>query len=177
MEPRPNSRGPLKPLDKAGVPAESPTQFALPPLLHLQPKNSGIYAVAKGPPPHEPHLEQILPWMRKSNQWGLERIAVHVDREADSLKHMRAWDAEGHKFLVRADDRRVAFRGQSRLFTEITAALQQENAFGFTCHINLRARRGWQFVAETEVVLDGAAWARTVDGKKYCIPASRCACG
>lgn len=121
--------------------------------------------------PHEPHLEQILPWMRKSNQWGLERIAVHVvDREADSLKHMRAWDAEGHKFLVRADDRRVTFRGQSRLFSQIADALREENAFAYTREVNLRGRRGWQFVAETEIVLDGAAWARTADGKKYRFP-------
>jgi hypothetical protein len=121
--------------------------------------------------PHQPHLDQLLPWMQKCGSWGLDRIPVHIiDREGDSLKHMRAWDADGHKFVVRADDRRVTFRGQSRLFSEITATLQQENAFAFAREVDLRGRRGRQFVAEAEVVLAGPAWARTPDGKKYTIP-------
>lgn len=116
--------------------------------------------------PIAPHLDQILPWMRKTDDWRLDRMAVHViDREADSLKHMRAWDAEGHKFLVRADDRRTMFRGQSQLFSQITATLLQEKAFAFTREVELRGRRGRQFVAETELVLTEPGWTRTAEGK------------
>lgn len=117
--------------------------------------------------PVAPHLDQILPWMRKTDDWRLDRIAVHViDREADSLKHMRAWDAERHKFLVRADDRRTKFRGQSQLFSQITATLSQEKAFVFTREVDLRGRRGRQFVAETELVLAEPGWTRTASGKR-----------
>lgn len=113
------------------------------------------------------HLDQILPWMRKTDDWRLDRIAVHIiDREADSLRHLRAWDAEGCKFLVRTDDRRTTFRGQSQLFSQITATLSQENAFTFTREVDLRGRRGRQFVAETELTLTEPGWVRTAHGKK-----------
>lgn len=117
--------------------------------------------------PVTPHLDQILPWMCKTDDWRLDRIAVHViDREADSLKHLRAWDAEGRLFLVRANDRRTTFRGQSQLFSQITATLSRENAFTFTRDVELRGRRGRQFVAETEIVLSEPAWTRTANGQK-----------
>ncbi|HEY2148314.1 MAG TPA: IS4 family transposase [Pirellulales bacterium] len=120
---------------------------------------------------HLPHLEQVLPWMQASQNWQLERTCVHViDREADSVKHLRQWDAEGHKFLVRADDRRVEFRSKSQVFSAITATLQQEQAFAFTREIDLKGRRGRQFVAETEIVLTEPAWGRTPEGKNCRIP-------
>jgi hypothetical protein len=121
--------------------------------------------------PRLPHLEQVLPWMQASQNWQLERMCVHViDREADSVKHLRRWDADGQKFLVRADDRRVEFRGNVQLFSTITATLQQEQAFAFTREVDLKGRRGRQFVAETEIVLTEPAWGRTPDGKSCRIP-------
>ena len=72
------------------------------------------------------HLDQVLSWMDQSNSWNLGRRPVFViDREADSVKHLRAWDAAGHLFLVRADDRRLSFRGGSQLLSEVALTLQR----------------------------------------------------
>ena len=50
--------------------------------------------------------------MEAAKAWDLPTRLVHViDREADSVGHYRAWDDEGHLFLVRADDRLVQWLG------------------------------------------------------------------
>jgi hypothetical protein len=91
---------------------------------------------------------------------------VHIiDREGDSLKHMREWDKDGHRFLVRADERRVSFRGESWLLSKITDVLRQEGAFQPKGEVSIRGRKGQQWVAETEIVLDGPAWGKTPAGK------------
>lgn len=126
---------------------------------------------AEAPQPRISHLDQVLPWMESSRSWGLDKQCVHViDREADSLKHLRAWDAAGHLFLVRADDRRVTFRGQEQLLSQIVQVLSAEGAFQPTGEVSIRGRKGQQWVAETEVVLDGPAWERTPEGKKRRVP-------
>lgn len=126
---------------------------------------------ADTPQPRLPHLEQVLPWMEASRSWGLSRIPVNViDREADSIKHMRRWHAAGHLFLVRADDRRLSFRGKSRLISEVTRDLQQEGAFVLKGEVTIQGRKGQQWIAETEVVLDGAGWGKTLEGKTCRVP-------
>ncbi len=121
--------------------------------------------------PRIAHLDQVLPWMEASRAWGLDKPCVHViDREADSLKHLRAWHAAGHLFLVRADDRRVTFRGKKQSLSPIVQLLRAEEAFQPTGEVSIRGRKGQQWVAETEVVLDGPAWERTPEGKKRRVP-------
>jgi hypothetical protein len=125
----------------------------------------------EAPQPRIAHLEQVLPWMEASRTWGLDKPCVHViDREADSVQHLRAWDGAGHLFLVRADDRRVRFRGHSQLLAEITQVLSTEGAFQPIGEVSIRGRSGQQSVAETEVILDGPAWERTPEGKKRRVP-------
>ena len=121
--------------------------------------------------PYIGHLEQILPVMQASGSWSVGRRLVHViDREGDSLFHLRAWHADGHLFLVRADDRRVHFRDSSSLLSEIVATLQAENAFRKVREVEIRGQAGTLFVAEVEVVLDGAAWQYDENDKKYRVP-------
>jgi hypothetical protein len=121
--------------------------------------------------PRVAHLNQVLPWMEASRSWGLNKTCVHViDREADSLKHLRLWDAAGHRFLVRGDDRRVQFRGKSRLLSQIVEVLHQEGAFQRTGDVPIRGQTGQQWVAETNVILDEPAWGKTADGKSYRVP-------
>lgn len=133
---------------------------------------AGVHTTeADTPQPRQPHLDQVLPWMAASHSWGLRKSCVHViDREADSLKHMRQWHAAGELVLVRADDRWVNFRGQSRLLSKIVELLRDEDAFAEQGEVSLRGRKGRQWVAETEIVLDRAAWGRTAEGKKYRVP-------
>src|SRR5439155_3194923 len=86
-------------------------------------------------------------------------------REGDSLKHLRQWDAAGHRFLIRGDDRRVQFRGQSQLLSQIVKVLHQEGALVATGQVSIRGRSAEQWVAETEVIIDGPAWGQTLEGK------------
>jgi hypothetical protein len=123
--------------------------------------------------PPIPHLDQILPVMQASQAWGVDKRLVHIiDREGDSLLHMRQWQQDEHLFLVRADDRRVRFREHAHLLTEIVQFLRQENEFHFVRDVEIRNKPGKLFVAETAVILDGAAWQRDEDDKKYRVPGS-----
>lgn len=123
---------------------------------------------AAAPVPPVPHLEQVLPTMQASRTWGLAQRLVHViDREADSLYHLRQWHAASHLFLVRGDDRRVAYQGRSQLLSAVVAALQANGAFQDSGAAEVRGRRGRLFIAEAAVVLSGPAWRRAADGKKY----------
>jgi hypothetical protein len=123
------------------------------------------------PEPRVGHLEQVLPWMDASCSWDLSKPCVHViDREADSLKHLRTWHAAGHLFLVRGDDRRVTFREESHLLSEIVGILQCEARFAPHGDVRIRGRKGRQWVAETKIVLDGPAWGRTPEGKTCRVP-------
>jgi hypothetical protein len=124
-------------------------------------------AAAKPLPPVT-HLDQVLPVMQASRQWNLPKRSVHVvDREADSLYHLRQWHADGHLFLVRADDRRVTYRNASLLLSEVVETLSQEGAFQDTGAVDVRGQKGRSFVAATEVVLSGPAWRRNPAGKQY----------
>lgn len=126
---------------------------------------------AETPQPPQSHLDQVLPWMESSLCWGLSKFCVHViDREGDSLKHMRRWHAADHLFLVRADDRRVKFRNESRLLSEMTQVLHQEQAYERHGEVSIRGRTGEQWIAETEIVLDGPAWGITPEGKTSRVP-------
>ena len=117
------------------------------------------------------HLDQLLPIMQASGSWGIGKRLVHIiDREADSLLHMRQWHAEGHLFVIRADNRRVEFRASSHLLSEIVELLQQEKAFQYVRDVEIRNKTGKLFVAQTEMILDGSAWQRDEDDKKYRVP-------
>jgi hypothetical protein len=121
--------------------------------------------------PRAAHLDQILPVMQASHTWAIDKRLVHIiDREGDSLLDMRQWQANGHLFLVRGDDRRVHFRAASHLLTGIVGILEQEKSFHFVRDVEIQNQSGKLFVAETEVILDGDAWQRDDNEKKYRVP-------
>ena len=100
------------------------------------------------------HLEQVLPTMKASLTWGLTKPLVHViDREADSVDCYRRWDAAGHKFLVRADDRRVKWGEQSCLLSEIRDRLCRQKKLRNVGKATYHGRQENLWVAETEVIL------------------------
>lgn len=134
--------------------------------LHLR-TAEGMLSTRSPAPRVRPHLEQVLPTMRASRTWGLDKPIVHViDREADSVDHYRRWDAAGEWFLVRADDRRVKWQETPVLLSEIASTLKRQRKFA--CHgpANYQGRPAQLWVAETEVVLHRAA-KKNVQGKKY----------
>lgn len=120
------------------------------------------------------YLEQVAPLMAASDGWGLPRRPVFVmDREYDSLEHYRAWHAEGHLFLVRADaTRRLRWEGRSALIDEVVAGLRHGGAFAETREVTYHGRPMTQFVAEAAVVLDRPAWKHKADGTRKRIAGS-----
>jgi len=117
-----------------------------------------------------PHIDQVLPTMEAAKHWDLPAKIVHViDREADSVWHMRQWHAAGHVFLVRANDRQVTWRDQPATFAGIVEALALQQSFRRTIDVEIRGRKGYQEIAETTVILDQPARHR-VAGRKQTIP-------
>jgi Transposase DDE domain len=113
------------------------------------------------------HLEQVLPTMRASRGWGLDRPILHViDREADSVDHYRRWDAANELFLIRADDRRVKWEGKSALLSEIAPTLRKQRKFACGGTAEYQGRTAQLWVAEASVVLHRPA-KKNVRGKKY----------
>jgi hypothetical protein len=135
--------------------------------LHLKTAN-GVLSTRDPAPAVEPHLDQILATMRASREWKLDKPFLHViDREADSVDCYRQWSAEGFKFLVRADDRRVDWSGRSALLSEIRKSLTRSKAF---CKADEEAsyhgRPAQLWVAETSVILNRPA-KKNVGGKRF----------
>lgn len=88
--------------------------------MHLNTADAVHSTAVDVPDGDDHHLDQVEPTMAEADTWQLEREVVHViDREADSLGRMRTWDAAGHRFLVRSDDRRVLWNDESWLISEI----------------------------------------------------------
>jgi hypothetical protein len=127
----------------------------------------GVLSTRSPAPRRRPHLEQVLPTMQASLKWNLAKPLLHViDREADSIDHYRRWDAAGHKFLIRGDDRRVRWEGKTCLLSEIAAKLRQRHKFSCAGTANYQGRSAQLWVAETAVVLYRPA-KKNVRGHKY----------
>ena len=118
----------------------------------------------------EGHLEQVLPTMKASKTWQLDKPLLHViDREADSVDHYRRWDAAGHKFLVRADDRRVKHAKKSRRLSDLANQVYAEEKFQAAGEAAYQGKSGTLWVAELEVTLDRPA-KKKIDGKSVSKP-------
>ena len=121
--------------------------------MHLKTAN-GVHSTRDRAPKDMPHLDQLLPTMRASQSWGLGKPIMHIiDREADSVDHYRRWDKSGHKFLVRGDDRRVRWNGQSCLLSWIAKKLRRQKQLCNVGGATYEGRDAQLWVAETQVVL------------------------
>ena len=137
--------------------------------MHLK-TGRGVLSTRSPAPPDLPHLEQVLPTMRVSRSWGVSKRLLHViDREADSVDHFRRWDADGHLYLVRADDRRVRWNENSHLLSEIRNTVRSEGAMRHVGKALHQGHRAQLYVAETAVILNRPA-KKNQKGKKYELP-------
>lgn len=137
--------------------------------MHLR-TSHGTLSTRDPAPRTTHHLKQLLPTMKASSSWNLSKPIVHViDREADSVNHYRDWDAKGHKFLVRADDRRVQWNDSSTLLSEICCKLRQQKKFSQCGNARYQGRSVPLWIAETEVVLNRPG-RKNVGGKKVNCP-------
>ena len=122
----------------------------------------GILSTRDPAPPDVHHLEQVLPSMEAGRLWNLNGPALHViDREADSVGHVRVWHASGHWFLVRGHDHRVVtWEGSAWKRHKISQELRKRGDFRHSGEAQYHGKAAQLWVAETEVVL--AQPARTM---------------
>jgi hypothetical protein len=107
-------------------------------------------------------IDEVLPSMQAVAETGLGGPLVHViDREADSLVQYRAWQAEGHYFLVRAKgNRKVRWQGEELSLAQLAGRLSLHRCK----EVTYRGQQAVQHVAEAEVVLDRPAWRHRTRG-------------
>jgi hypothetical protein len=100
------------------------------------------------------HIDQVLPDMQLVGELDLGATVVHViDREADSVNHWRRWSADGHRALVRADNRKVLRDEQETSLGVIAEQLRRDDAFKGAGPALYHGRKARLLVAEVEVVL------------------------
>ena len=121
--------------------------------------SNGILSTADtAPPADDHHLGQVLPMMQNAAAMNLPTTLVHViDREGDSVFHIRQWSATGFLFLIRGKKRKVRWRGKLVKYSTIAARLEAEGAFRQSRKVTIKGKPGVQHIAETEVVLDRPA--------------------
>lgn len=129
-----------------------------------------VHSTSQNPPSVDAHhLDQLRPTMDEVADWNLPRQVVHViDREADSLGDFRAWNQAGHWFLVRCDDRRVLWNGESWLISEMVEHFDQSEAFQDVREVQFQGTVARQEVAEAAIVLHRPHKTR-IDGKQHSI--------
>lgn len=136
--------------------------------MELQLKTAdGVMSTRSGKLPVIAHLEQVLPSMEASRAWGLQKPILHViDREADSVDHYRQWDAQGHAFLVRADERRVQWEGETVLLSRIAQVLGLRKKLQAAGKAGYRGQAAQLWFGETQVTLHRPA-KKNVRDKRF----------
>lgn len=114
-----------------------------------------------------PHLDQILPTMLASRDWGVQRRIVHViDREADCQVDFRIWSAASELFLVRGDfTRKVVWEDQSFKMPELATHWQKQGRFQQAGTVEIRGKTGVRYIAEGKILLNTPARKRTTHGR------------
>jgi hypothetical protein len=137
--------------------------------MHLKTADT-VHSTAETPPTWaDHHLQQLEPTMDEIAGMGRARKPVHViDREADSLGHFRSWDAAGHLFLVRCDERRVKWNDESVLLSEVNEHLDRECLFEDAGKARYHGKKVRRQVAEVSVVADRRHTTRS-DGQQKLI--------
>ncbi len=107
--------------------------------------------------PRRPEIDEINRTMGYIEQQEPGHKIVHIiDRQGDSLLHLRRFERCGRTYLIRGNDvRRVEHEGQSRLLSEVEAMM--EDQFRFSREIQYKGRKAFQYVSETTVTPSGAA--------------------
>jgi len=134
--------------------------------VHMK-TSGGVLSTRKPAPTDVHHLEQVLPTMQASRNWNLTCPALHViDCEADSIGHFRAWHADGHEFLIRGQDHRIAtWEGQKLSRRKIGNQLQERGEFQHCGEALYKGRAAQLWVAETDIVMDQPARTMMIAGK------------
>jgi hypothetical protein len=110
-------------------------------------------------------LDGLEPVMGHVGEQQLGRPAVFIiDAEADSVGHYRRWDGVGKKYVVRADEERLALHdGKEQSLRKVAESLRRR--MKPTRAVRYKGKPAEQFVVETTVVLTRPARQSRTDPK------------
>jgi len=118
--------------------------------------------------PAKSHLDEVSECISYLKEQNFSRPLVHlIDREGDSIGHIRRWEATGSNWLVRAKDNpKVDYKGKAMACKAVAQALK----FTRTRQVNYHGKTYWQSVAQTNVTLTRPAKPSQKKVKKPAVP-------
>ncbi len=114
--------------------------------------------------PERAHLDALTLNIKHVEELDLGKPVVHIiDAEADSVGHMRRWDAKKQRFVTRGDDVRwVLWQGRECQVAQIVPQLPMR----YAREVEYKGLPAQQYVSETKVTLHRAAREhRLVEGR------------
>ena len=95
------------------------------------------------------HLDEVTDCIDMLEQENFAKPLVHIiDREADSIGHIRQWEKKGYQWLTRSKKTpHVEFQGDSMACSRVADALHYEKVRKVDYH----GKPQWQWIAETAV--------------------------
>lgn len=116
----------------------------------------------------EEHLDEVTVCMSHLAKENFSKPLVHIiDREADSIGHIRQWELSDYRWLVRAKDNpRIEYQGQSMTCKSVAERL----TFTKTRQVTYHGKQYWQWVAKTSVKITRPAKPSQKQGKKPPVP-------
>ena len=118
----------------------------------------GVHSTRReGVLPRRPEMDELNRTLGHIEQLGLGMQLAHiVDREGDSVGHLRRFVRCHRYFVIRSNEfRRVEYQEESRLMKEIEEAIKGE--FRFSREVQYKGRKTKQYVTEVTVRLTGDA--------------------
>jgi hypothetical protein len=109
----------------------------------------------------KPHLDELSERMTWLEQTSLSKPLVHiVDREADSIAHLRAWHAAKQRFVIRAKEGRIVqYEGKALSLRAVAERLIYQHARD----IDHKGKPAVQKIAGTMIVIDRPAKPKRTD--------------
>ena len=131
----------------------------------------GSYATYGDPRPSLPvkdHLDEVSDCIQFLDGQGFAKPLVHlIDREGDSVGHIRRWETTGSHWLVRVKDNpKVDYEDKPMA----CKAVAQELVFSKTRQVSYHGKTYWQWVAEGDVTLTRPAKPSQKKSKKPVVP-------
>lgn len=141
--------------DRDGAPLVAPVQNLV--------TATGVWQsrAAQIQPDDRPHLDELTERMAHLEAGGLGKPLVHiVDREADSVAHLRTWSRHGWQWLVRVKEgSRVCYEGRDLKLSDVAAQLP----FSRERDVMRQGKPAAQWLASTAVVLTRKAKPKRCD--------------
>lgn len=120
--------------------------------------------------PVREHLDEVTHGIHLLERQGFDKPLVHIiDREVDSVGHLRQWEQGGYHWLVRVKAHsRLTYQGQ----TTNSKTLADTLSFVRTRQVTHQGGAYWQWVAETTVSLTRPAKPSRKKSPKPEVPGS-----